>query len=442
MTHPDLAPPRLAELRDALRAPDPGAPGPDGPPRPAAPVPVRDRVRGRVPALRARIGARLRPVGDRLLDRVADLVARRLARRSEAPALAAELALLRAELAAAGADGTALLLTEARQAWARADALATTLELLKAELEALRLMLDRLGEGLAPGSGLEAAPERLAEMRDRLGSLERRVRDLAAPPRTPVTETTGTETPVSRPARRSRFDYLGFERRFRGSSATVNAILVDRYGERLRAHQPVLDVGCGRGELVAALVASGVEATGVEIDPDMAAEAAAAGLPVTCADARSHLRSLPPGSLGAVIAVHVLEHLPLEDLVELLELAATRLRPGGILVAETPNPASLVVLGNSYILDPTHVWPLHPLLLQFLCERAGFRDVTVEYHAPAEGYRLPPIATVPGVTPWIDEVNDRLARLNDVLFGPQEYAVIARTGKDDEATAPPTLSAR
>ena len=42
--------------------------------------------------------------------------------------------------------------------------------------------------------------------------------------------------------------------------------------------------------------------------------------------------------------------------------------------AETPNPASLVVLGNSYVLDPTHVRPLHPSLMVFLCEGAGFRD--------------------------------------------------------------------
>ena len=82
-------------------------------------------------------------------------------------------------------------------------------------------------------------------------------------------------------------------------------------------------------------------------------------------------RRLPEQSLGSIISVHVVEHLPLATLVELLELAATRLRPGGIFVAETPNPASLIVLGNSYILDPTHVWPLHPSLLTFLCERAG-----------------------------------------------------------------------
>ena len=135
----------------------------------------------------------------------------------------------------------------------------------------------------------------------------------------------------------------------------------------------------------------------------------------------------PEQSLGSIISVHVVEHLPLATLVELLELAATRLRPGGIFVAETPNPASLIVLGNSYILDPTHVWPLHPSLLTFLCERAGFRDVRLEFHAPAEDYQLPPIDAGPDGPAWVEDLNARFAQLNQVLFGPQEYAAIATT---------------
>ena len=124
--------------------------------------------------------------------------------------------------------------------------------------------------------------------------------------------------------------------------------------------------------------------------------------------------------------MHVAEHLPLPALLELLELAASRLRPGGLLVAETPNPAALVVLGNSYILDPTHVWPLHPSLFTFLCERAGFRDVELRFHSPAEAYHLPRLE-LPAGTEWAQPVNDAVDRLNDVLFGPQEYAVLART---------------
>ena len=96
-------------------------------------------------------------------------------------------------------------------------------------------------------------------------------------------------------------------------------------------------------------------------------------------DGNAFLRDSRPGSIGAIIATHLVEHLELDDLVEFLDLAASRLRPGGVLIAETPNPAALIVLGNSYILDPTHVRPLHPSLLSFLCEGAGFRDVRLSF---------------------------------------------------------------
>jgi SAM-dependent methyltransferase len=165
----------------------------------------------------------------------------------------------------------------------------------------------------------------------------------------------------------------------------------------------------------------------------MVAEARDRGLDVRQVDGNSFLRGREPGSLGAIIATHLVEHLEFADLVELLELAATRLRPGGVLIAETPNPTSLVVLGNSFILDPTHLRPLHPSLLTFLCEGAGFRDVRLRFHAPASDYHLPMIDE-PDAPPWTKRINEAFAKLNQVLFGPQEYALIA-------TAAPPTHGA-
>jgi SAM-dependent methyltransferase len=204
----------------------------------------------------------------------------------------------------------------------------------------------------------------------------------------------------------------------------IAAALAERYLDLLAANPPVVDVGCGRAELVGLLAARGVEAIGVDTDPSMVAEARARGLDVRLVDGGSFLRGRPPGSLGAIIATHVVEHLELADLVELLELSATRLRPGGVFIAETPNPTSLIVLGNSFILDPTHLRPLHPSLLTFLCEGAGFRDVRLRFHAPASDYHLPTIDD-PDAPPWAKQVNEAFAKLNSVLFGPQEYAVIA-----------------
>jgi SAM-dependent methyltransferase len=204
----------------------------------------------------------------------------------------------------------------------------------------------------------------------------------------------------------------------------IAAELSKRYLDLLAANPPVLDIGCGNAGLLELLTKRGVEAIGVDTDPSMVAEARDRGLQVELIDGSSFLRAREPGSIGAIIATHVVEHLELGDLVELLELAATRLRPGGVFIAETPNPTSLIVLGNSYILDPTHLRPLHPSLLAFLCEGAGFRDVRLHFYSPASDYQLP-LVEDPDAPAWTKPVNEAFTRLNSVLFGPQEYAVIA-----------------
>ena len=93
------------------------------------------------------------------------------------------------------------------------------------------------------------------------------------------------------------------------------------------------------------------------------------------------------------------------------------------------------MLGNSYILDPTHVRPLHPSLLAFLCETAGFRDVTLQFYSPAEGYWLAPIEA-PEAPELVAQVNAGLEHLNHVLFGPQEYSVIVWTPPSTAALEP------
>jgi SAM-dependent methyltransferase len=322
-----------------------------------------------------------------------------------------------------------------------AHAATINLELLKGEIHAVEQALEDLGMAIAPATGLAGAGVRLSELRERVNGLDRRLRAMvaatsaptSAPPTAPgsgapsatALPPAGEHGAITAPAPESAlFDYVGFERRFRGDPEVITAELSKRYLEVLAANPPVIDVGCGRGELVELLAKRGVEVIGVDTDPSMVAEARERGLDVRLIDGASFLRGLEPGSVGAIIATHVVEHIELSDLVELLELAAARLRLGGVFIAETPNPASLIVLGNSYILDPTHVRPIHPSLLAFLCEGAGFRDIRLQFYAPATGYHLP-LVDDPAAPAWTEQVNEAFTKLNSVLFGPQEYAVIA-----------------
>jgi SAM-dependent methyltransferase len=331
---------------------------------------------------------------------------------------------------------------------AEAHAASVNLELLKGEVRSVIQALEDLGMAIAPAAGLAGAGARLSELRERVNGLDRRLRALQAgavdnrgpaPSGSATLPPGGAEPgagPVPAAPDSALFDYVAFERRFRGDPEAIAAALAERYLDLLAANPPVVDIGCGRAELVALLARHGVEAIGVDTDPSMVAEARARGLDVRQVDGNSFLRGQEPGSLGAIIATHLVEHLEFPDLVELLELAATRLRPGGVFIAETPNPASLVVLGNSYILDPTHLRPLHPSLLTFLCEGAGFRDVRLRFHAPATDYHLPMIDD-PDAPPWAKRVNDAFARLNAVLFGPQEYALIATAAPAAEGPGEP-----
>ena len=87
------------------------------------------------------------------------------------------------------------------------------------------------------------------------------------------------------------------------------------YVDDFRDAAPVLDVGCGRGELLGLLREAGVEARGIDADADMVAYARGEGLDVEQADALAYLESLDDGSLGGIFAGQVVEHLPPATLV-------------------------------------------------------------------------------------------------------------------------------
>ena len=260
----------------------------------------------------------------------------------------------------------------------------------------------------------------LGELEERLLRVERASRSTTASA-SPPAPTPATSAPPP-------LDYFAFEARMRGSRADIRE-RQRRYVADFTDAAPVLDVGCGRGEFLSLLREAGIRATGVDQDVDMVESCRSEGLVVEQSDALAHLEQLEDGSLGGVFAAQIVEHLPPAPLVRLLELVRTKLRPGGLLAAETMNPLSLVALKN-YFADLTHAQPLVPETLAMLARQAGFRTTELRFmNPPPDEERLRPV-TLPA-DPAFDEariaLDANVARLNEIVFGPQDYALLART---------------
>jgi SAM-dependent methyltransferase len=259
-------------------------------------------------------------------------------------------------------------------------------------------LVDALSERADAATASRERVERLLrELEERLTRVERRGSSGA-----------GVAAPVTvaaQPAAASLPDYFAFESRMRGSVDSIRE-RQRRYVDDFRDLAPVLDIGCGRGELLALLREADVDARGIDADADMVAFARGEGLDVTQADLLAHLESLADESLGAVFAGQVVEHLPPPVLVRFLELAHAKLRDGGVLIAETINPLSPLAMRN-YWSDLTHAQPLVPETLAQLVRHAGFRDVEARFlHEPDRGEATGPVA--------------------DILFAPLDYAIHAR----------------
>ena len=220
--------------------------------------------------------------------------------------------------------------------------------------------------------------------------------------------------------------YVGFEDRFRGTPEEIRQ-RVAGYLPIFEGAQPVLDVGCGRGEFLALLRERGIQARGIDINGAMIEVCRAQGLDAEEVDALAYLRRQPDGSLGGLFAAQVIEHLEPRYLGALLDAAFDKLRPGAPIVLETINPACWFAFFESYIRDITHVRPIHPETLQYLLIASGFQRVDLEYRSPyPEHEKLQPIAPHASLGDTVDTLNANVERINRLLFTWLDYAAIGR----------------
>ena len=224
--------------------------------------------------------------------------------------------------------------------------------------------------------------------------------------------------------------YFLFEQKYRGSEEDIK--------ERQRRYLPyflgknnVLDIGCGRGEFLALLGENGISAVGIDLNEEMVFRCKEKGSDVSQADAISYLESIPEESLGGVFAAHIIEHLNHNVLLEFIQLCQAKLKKGGYVIFETPNPLSILVSASYFHLDLSHIKPIHPDGIKFLMESNGFENVSIEYLSPfPKEAQLPVITLSDSMSEYekncFGTLNENIIKINDLIFGYQDYCIISK----------------
>ena len=241
-----------------------------------------------------------------------------------------------------------------------------------AQMEALRTPIVERLDGLSAGiQRLEAETHAIPYMQDAPFSVRE----------DPVAGTVLGYT-VTRP-NSAQAEYRSFEDVFRGSEEMIRN-RQRRYLPVIGDRGPVLDFGCGRGELLDLLREAGTEYIGVDSDASMVARCHEKGHDkVVQADGLEFLLRQPPHSLGTVFSAQVIEHMTEGQFRRLLELAHSRLASGGRLILETVNPHSLPAL-KAFWVDLTHQQPIFPEVALEFCREAGYPSAYV-FHPNGTG---------------------------------------------------------
>lgn len=130
----------------------------------------------------------------------------------------------------------------------------------------------------------------------------------------------------------------------------------------------VVDAGCGYGKYLKMIIGAGLNATGVEINPEIVAQNRKAGLP--CVTAEEFEKS--GETYDVILMAHIIEHFAPKDLVHFMDTYLDHLKPGGRLIVATP-------LGSDYFYDDfDHIKPYQPIGLSMVF---GETAAQVQYYA-------------------------------------------------------------
>lgn len=216
-------------------------------------------------------------------------------------------------------------------------------------------------------------------------------------------------------------DYFDFENHFRGSIESIKKSQ-RMYLKYFAGKSHVIDIGCGRGEFLSLLKENGIEAEGADIYEPYVDYCQMNGLKAVCCDGAEYLASVEKAD--GIFVGQVVEHLEPYQIIRLCNTAYEKLTEGGCIVIETPNPTSLAIYTNAFYIDPSHVKPVHPLTMKYYLEKAGFKNIEIVYtESSRPDQRIPELKCESAEN--AGEFNAAMKKVSDIIFGSQDYAIIA-----------------
>ncbi len=213
------------------------------------------------------------------------------------------------------------------------------------------------------------------------------------------------------------FDYSHFESQFMDRNYIQ---MLQRPRVRFfKDCRKVLDLACGPGFFLELLKEAGIDAVGVDRNEYLVQKVRQKELKGVHSDVFHYLEMLEEGVDG-IFCSHLVEHLPFERVVRLIELITMRLHPGGVLVLVLPNPGSIRLHLFGFWRDPEHVRFYSGNLIALICQHYGLKvEYSNEEETPnlLETPRLDPISGLPPVSqeledPQKDRAESLLTELN------------------------------
>lgn len=252
----------------------------------------------------------------------------------------------------------------------------------------------------------------------KLGTVEKNVR--TAPAASAVTVQNAAPAENAGGSDYEEIDYFDFENHFRGSIDSIKKAQ-EAYIPYFKDKKNVIDIGCGRGEFLSLMQDNGINAVGVDIYEPYADYCRMKGLNAECGDGSEYLSKLE--SVDGIFVGQVVEHLKPYQIIRLCNTAYEKLSDGGCIIIETPNPTSLSIYTNAFYIDPSHIKPVHPLTMKYYLEKAGFRNIEIIFtESSRPKVSIPPLKSD---AENIDEFNEAVKKVSDMIFGSQDYAVVA-----------------